>query len=236
MKSTIEEIEKRFDQDVERFSNLDTGQATTLDATFNLELITHAISKAYPNGISVLDVGCGAGNFSVKLAQKVKDVQYTLLDLSKPMLERAIQRVSNLTSQKVRAIKGDFRAQAFEWEEFDVIIATSVLHHLRDDKDWEAAFEKLYNLLKPGGSIWIFDLVQQHTASLQQYIYTDLYGAYLTQLENKEYRDKVFAYIEKEDSPRSLMYQLELLKKVGFNQVDVLHKNLCFASFVGFKK
>ncbi|HLV62779.1 class I SAM-dependent methyltransferase, partial [Galbibacter sp.] len=89
MKSTIEEIEKRFDQDVERFSNLDTGQATTLDATFNLELITHAISKAYPNGISVLDVGCGAGNFSVKLAQKVKDVQYTLLDLSKPMLERA---------------------------------------------------------------------------------------------------------------------------------------------------
>src|SRR5690606_42161152 len=103
---------------------------------FNLELITHAISKAYPNGISVLDVGCGAGNFSVKLAQKVKDVQYTLLDLSKPMLERAIQRVSNLTSQKVRAIKGYFRAQAFEWEEFDVIIATSVLHHLRDDKDW----------------------------------------------------------------------------------------------------
>ena len=235
MKSTIEEIEKRFDQDVERFSNLDTGQATTLDAAFNLELITQAISKEYPDGISVLDVGCGAGNYSVKLAQKVKDVQYTLLDLSKPMLEKATQRLNSLTSQKIIAVKGDFRDQDLKQGHYDVIIATAVLHHLRDDNDWETAFKKLYNLLKPGGSIWIFDLVQQHTDALQGYIYKDLYGAYLTQLGGEGYRDKVFSYIEKEDSPRSLMYQLELLQKVGFTAVDVLHKNLCFASFVGFK-
>jgi tRNA (cmo5U34)-methyltransferase len=31
-KSSIDEIQKRFDQDVERFSNLDTGQAATIDA------------------------------------------------------------------------------------------------------------------------------------------------------------------------------------------------------------
>ncbi|MDB5158487.1 MAG: SAM-dependent methyltransferase, partial [Mucilaginibacter sp.] len=31
-KATNEEIRNRFDNDVERFSNLDTGQATTIDA------------------------------------------------------------------------------------------------------------------------------------------------------------------------------------------------------------
>lgn len=236
MKSTIEEIEKRFDQDVDRFSNLDTAQATTLDAAFNLELITEAISRHYPSGISVLDIGCGAGNYSVKLAHKLDDVNYTLSDLSKPMLDRAVERLSGLTKAAVRTVKGDFRAQPLVEGKYDVIIATAVLHHLRDDKDWETTFQKLYKLLKPGGSIWIFDLVEQHTEALQQYLYNDLYGAYLTELGDEDYRDKVFAYIKKEDSPRSLIYQLGLMEKVGFTDVDVLHKNLCFASFVGFKK
>jgi glycerol uptake facilitator-like aquaporin len=32
MKSTVDEIRQRFDADVERFSNLDTGQSATVDA------------------------------------------------------------------------------------------------------------------------------------------------------------------------------------------------------------
>ena len=235
MKSTIEEIEKRFDQDVERFSNLSTGQATTLDSAFNMELITEAIFRHYPDGISVLDIGCGAGNYSVKLAHKYEAINYTLVDLSQPMLDKADERLTPLTRGNIRTLKGDFRTLSLAEGTFDVIIATAVLHHLRDDQDWESSFKKLYKFLKPDGSIWIFDLVQQHTTSLQQYIYKDLYGEYLTSLKDENYRDNVFDYIKKEDSPRSLMYQLELLQKVGFSRIDVLHKNLCFASFVGFK-
>ncbi|ULT22899.1 hypothetical protein KUH03_26930 [Sphingobacterium sp. E70] len=57
----------------------------------------------------------------------------------------------------------------------------------------------------------------------------------MTKLQNEAYRDHVFAYVEHEDTPRSLVYQLELLAKVGFKDIDILHKNLCFASFVAFK-
>jgi tRNA (cmo5U34)-methyltransferase len=32
MKSSVDEIRRRFDADVERFSNLDTGQSSTVDA------------------------------------------------------------------------------------------------------------------------------------------------------------------------------------------------------------
>jgi len=45
----------------------------------------------------------------------------------------------------------------------------------------------------------------------------------------------VFAYIEKEDTPRSLIYQLELLRSTGFRAVEVLHKNSCFAAFGAVK-
>lgn len=235
MKSTIQEIEERFDHDVERFSTLEVGQQTTLDAPFNLELLTESIVRCYPQLHSVLDIGCGAGNYAVKLAQKNPNVNITLVDLSQNMLDRALERVGAKSQGKVETRKGDFRALDFGNQKFDVIIATAVLHHLRDDEDWETTFHKLFKLLNDGGSVWIFDLVQQSESHLQQYIYDELYGQYLVDLKDEAYRDQVFAYIEKEDSPRSLTYQLNLLQKVGFTLVDVLHKNRCFASFVAFK-
>jgi tRNA (cmo5U34)-methyltransferase len=44
-----------------------------------------------------------------------------------------------------------------------------------------------------------------------------------------------FAYVEKEDTPRPLLFQLDLLRQVGFGQVEVLHKRVCFAAFGAVK-
>ena len=61
------------------------------------------------------------------------------------------------------------------------------------------------------------------------------YGEYLVGLKDNAYRDHVFEYIEKEDTPMPLMFQLGLLREVGFMQVDVLHFNTRFAAFGGVK-
>ena len=61
------------------------------------------------------------------------------------------------------------------------------------------------------------------------------YGRYLTELKDEAYRDHVFDYIEMEDSPRPLTYQLDLLRTVGFTEITVLHKVSCFAAFGGVK-
>ena len=50
-KSTVEEIRKRFDADVERFSQLDTGQQAVIDAPLMLELISE---RKYRNHESIL--------------------------------------------------------------------------------------------------------------------------------------------------------------------------------------
>jgi tRNA (cmo5U34)-methyltransferase len=39
----------------------------------------------------------------------------------------------------------------------------------------------------------------------------------------------------REDSPRPVTYQLDLLRSVGFKTVELLHKNSCFAAFGGIK-
>ncbi|AHF16598.1 class I SAM-dependent methyltransferase [Niabella soli] len=235
-KSTIEEIEARFDKDVARFSNLETGQQTTLDASFTMELITDGIAAMDPHPKRILDIGCGAGNYPVKLLSKmITNPDITLADLSQPMLDKARERIQPLTTGMVQTVKGDFRTIPLEENSFDAIIATAVLHHLRDDVDWETAFARLYHLLRPGGSLWIFDLVAQEHPAIQGLLFKERYGHYLASLKDATYRDQVFAYIEQEDSPRSVMYQANLLKQAGFRSVDILHKNLCFASFVAFK-
>ena len=61
------------------------------------------------------------------------------------------------------------------------------------------------------------------------------YGEYLAALKDAAYRDHVFDYVQKEDTPRSLVFQLDLLREVGFGQVEVLHKNSCFAAFGAIK-
>jgi tRNA (cmo5U34)-methyltransferase len=233
-KSTIADIQNRFDNDVERFSSLETGQAATIDAPLAMELITQAAISCTSNIRSVLDIGCGAGNNTMKLLQFISPFNCDLIDLSKPMLEKAQTRIAEVNSGKIKTFQGDFRTLELPEQGYDVILAAAVLHHLRDDNDWEMAFRKIYRLTAPGGSVWITDLISHQTASIQSMMW-NRYGEYLNSIGGEEYKNKVFAYIEKEDSPRPVTYQLDLLRSVGFNRVEILHKNSCFAAFGALK-
>lgn len=234
MKSTVDEIRQRFDNDVERFSNLETGQSATVDAPLAMDLVAAAAAATTPHARHVLDVGCGAGNYTLKLLERFPNLEVTLIDLSQPMLERARQRVGQATAGNITTIQGDIREVALGDQKFDVILAAAVLHHLRTDAEWQQVFQRFHVALAPGGSLWIFDLVESSLAAVEQ-IMQERFGAHLTACKDEAYRDHVLAYIEMEDTPRPLVFQLELLRKVGFSQVEVLHKNLCFAAFGAVK-
>ncbi len=233
-KSSVEQIRARFDNDVERFSSLETGQSSTMDAPISLELIAACAAAVTPRATRVLDIGCGAGNYTLKLLGRLPDLHVTLLDLSRPMLDRGVERVAAATRGQVVALQGDIREVELGESAFDVIMAAAVFHHLRDDAEWEAVFAKCHRGLAPGGGLWISDLVAHEDPRVQAVMWAR-YGAYLEALHGPAYRDHVFGYIEQEDTPRSLTYQLELLARVGFVRVDVLHKNACFAAFGGVK-
>jgi tRNA (cmo5U34)-methyltransferase len=234
-KSSVEEIRERFDHDVERFSNLETGQTATMDAPLNLELIARAAAGVNGAAESLLDIGCGAGNYSLKLLRVLPVRAVTLVDLSRPMLDRAAERIAAAApGVAVTAVHGDVREVEFGESRFDIATAAATLHHLRADAEWSAVFRKVWTALKPGGSFWIADLVSHSPAALQAMMWAR-YGEYLVSLKGPAYRDQVFAYIEKEDTPRPLEWQLQCLRQAGFASVEVLHKNGCFAAFGGVK-
>lgn len=233
-KSTREEIRKRFDADVERFSNLETGQQTIIDAPLSLELITSAAFYVNPAAVSVLDIGCGAGNYTLKMLEKIPNLNCTLIDLSMPMLQKAQERVSAATKGEVTILQLDILEAELPAQQYDIILAAAVLHHLRNDEDWEKVFDTIYKALKPGGSFWISDLIIHDHPALNQ-LFDERYVQHLDGIGGIEYRKKVLDYIEAEDTPRSVTYQLELMRRTGFSYTDILHKNACFAAFGAVK-
>lgn len=232
-KSTVDEIRARFDGDVERFSNLESGQTAAIDGALCLGLIAEAAARTTPGARHVLDVGCGAGNFTIRLHGKLPFPRATLLDLSLPMLTRAKERV-DAAGVEAEIVQSDLREARFPEGSFDIILAAAVLHHLREEQEWEDVFSRFHQWLRPGGSLWIFDLVAHEIPAVET-LQSERYADYLRGVGGDDYAERIFEFIRQEDTPRSLRYQLELMRQAGFSRIDVLHKNAAFAAFGGVR-
>jgi len=234
IKSFPEAIRNNFDQQVERFSNIETGQTTAIDSPLCMELVARSAALLNPDATRVMDLGCGGGNYAFKVTSLLPDVDCTLIDLSANMLAVAEERVAANISGKVLAIQGDYRDIPLDENSYDIITAGTTLHHLRGDEDWELVFAKVFNALKPGGTFWINDIVVGETDEINQM----MLGGWLSILRKQVSPEEIEMYMERyesEDTPRTLTYQLDLMKQVGFSKTIVLHKHFNFAAFGAIK-
>ncbi|MCQ2975577.1 MAG: class I SAM-dependent methyltransferase [Bacteroidales bacterium] len=232
-KSSVDAIRNNFDQMVERFSNLETGQATAIDSPLCMEIVAKTASLLFPKAQNIMDLGCGGGNYAVKLTEYFPNANYTLVDVSSNMIKEAQKRVSVSTSGKVFTINKDYKTVDFEKQKYDIITAGTTLHHLRTNQEWELMFRKIYDSLTEGGLFLVNDIVIDEISEI-----TELMLKGWESVLQKNVPTEVDTYLKKyetEDSPQTLNYQINLMKKIGFKQISVLHKHFNFATFVGVK-
>jgi 2-polyprenyl-3-methyl-5-hydroxy-6-metoxy-1,4-benzoquinol methylase len=108
------------------------------------------LSLVPPGAALVLDIGCGLGRLTCRLANGTREV--VGVDLSPEMIARARQNAR--AGQRVSFVCGNFLAHDFGSRQFDCVISSAVLHHLQED----VAVQQMLALLRPGGRLVIHDL------------------------------------------------------------------------------
>jgi SAM-dependent methyltransferase len=89
----------------------------------------------------VLDVGCGAGSFAARLAQRSKQVD--AVDRCAAMIEEAKRR----TPDNVNCVLADVLVDALPSKDYDAILSITALHHM----PLQDALPVLADALRPGG-------------------------------------------------------------------------------------
>jgi len=105
---------------------------------------------------TVIDLGAGTGAFTLYAAPYVKWL--FAVDVSDLMLDYARQKVETAGLQNVSFHHGGFLTYEHTAQPVDAIISVAALHHLPDM--WKGvALMRCYDMLKPGGIIYLYDVV-----------------------------------------------------------------------------
>jgi 2-polyprenyl-3-methyl-5-hydroxy-6-metoxy-1,4-benzoquinol methylase len=96
--------------------------------------------------MSVLDIGCATGTQCGDIANNVKQV--TGIDISSKLLEIAGQRMAERNLGNVDFLQTSVFDKTFQPGSFDMVMAFFVLHFF---EDIDVVFERVHELLKPGG-------------------------------------------------------------------------------------
>lgn len=100
-------------------------------------------------GMKVLDVGCGTGNFSIKLAKMGCEV--IGIDISEEMLKVAEEKAKK-EGLNIKFYNMDVYNMEYEADYFDGIVSVTAFEFLEEP---EKAIEEMFRVLKPNGYLLI---------------------------------------------------------------------------------
>lgn len=103
---------------------------------------------------TALDVACGPGTLSLKLAPLSREV--VGVDLTEELLSIAAQKGRDQGLANVRFQAGDVESLPFPNESFDLVVCGSALHHFPDA---QRVFGEMNRVCRTGGKIGIIDIV-----------------------------------------------------------------------------
>lgn len=146
------DIKKRDLHEIEHFSKLPhvwwglktiAGQKRYDNKLDNLVKYCNIQNKS-----KILEVGCGNGEFTKRLAKiKSKDIKIAAIDLTPDLITLARKTVKN--SNVIFKID-NLHKLSFNNNEFNLVCGISILHHV----DLGKSLSEIYRVLKPGGEIF----------------------------------------------------------------------------------
>ena len=117
-----------------------------------------ALQGERPAG-DVLEVGGGGGGMAAALLRQHPDIRLTVTDLDEAMLGAARRRLAG----RATVAAADATALPFGDGSFDVALSFLMLHHV---VQWEDAVREVARVLRPGGRLVGYDLIDTGVSRL----------------------------------------------------------------------
>lgn len=161
--------------------------------------------------LRVVDLGCGPGDISIRLAAARPGWRVVALDASAHMLEAASRAACAAgLAGRIQIVRADAAATGLAHGSLDIIVSNSLLHHARSAGNLWAETRRL---AAPGAAILFRDLARPATAKAASRIVAR-YAAGESDLLRKEYyRSLLAAY-----TPEEVRSQLD---RAGLRGLDV---------------
>lgn len=83
--------------------------------------------RTNPGAQRILDIGCGAGNVTLRVLKRIPGIACSLIDVSRPMLDRATERIGAAGGTVELVTQADIRETRLEREHYDVVVAAAMV-------------------------------------------------------------------------------------------------------------
>lgn len=195
--------------------------------------MVEAIPYQKTDSINIIDLGCGTGTIAYRIKQKFPKSNMTCLDIAKNMLEMSKIKLNDYSNVQYQL--GDFQDYQFT-DTYHVIVSSLALHHLVTDEDKIRFYRKIHEALNTGGIFLNADVVLGSNKHYQR-VFMDKWRAFMKRQVCEEDIENIWIpkYLA-EDRPARLTDHLNWLKKLGFDEIDVIWKYYNFAVYCGRKQ
>jgi tRNA (cmo5U34)-methyltransferase len=190
--------------------------------------------------LQVLDLGGGDGVITEYLQERYPDNTFTLLDGSADMLEKAQQRLDGRDIVFIQQTFEEYLDALPKDQAYDLIFSSNAIHHL-DFMGKSRLYAKLFHELKFGGAFVNIDVVKAASERSERWqfaMWEDWMNERLAQIGGEVGTHDGLPEVAKakqENKPSGLFEQLEILRQIGFRDVDCFYKYGVFAMFGGTK-
>ena len=186
-------------------------------------------ARFFPIAPRILDLGAGTGIFSAAIAESVPSAQFTLLDASADMLQRAKTRLAKSQLDIIVQTLTDQLPSG----PFDIVISALAIHHL-SDKEKQNLYARIFKILSPGGLFLNAEQVIGKSERLQK-LFEDVHLSTSRRLGSSE--PEIAGAIERMSYDRcsTLSDQLAWLEEIGYEDSECFYRSFRFAVFGGWK-
>lgn len=193
------------------------------------EMTDRLVEYLPPTTTRILELGCGTGNLTLRLAQRFPHSSITTVDASPEMINitRARLAAANPAAHtRVRFVTSYFETADFKPAAFDLVTSCISLHHVRDKGP---LYKAIHSWLAPGGALRFADQLRGATEPIDAHNWRRWLDSCREPGHcTPEEIDSLLAHAQAHDHYASLPEHVALMEAAGFpaDSLDCVWRNL----------